>query len=101
MCIKGEMSVEPAPKVYLQNRLSRCRAKIEELDVVLNSKRKSGALRLPTVPIGRRCSSRYVTCAGREAEQLKKLVAAYSSDTTLGNVNEVLDVSLPAVNVDA
>ncbi|KAI0662254.1 hypothetical protein C8Q70DRAFT_963999 [Cubamyces menziesii] len=67
----GEMSVEPAPKVYLQNRLSRCRAKIEELDVVLNSKR-------------------------REAEQLKKLVAAYSSDTTLGNVNEVLDNYLDA-----
>ncbi|KAH9890020.1 hypothetical protein C8Q73DRAFT_706343 [Cubamyces lactineus] len=67
----GEMSVEPAPKVYLQNRLSRCRAKIEELDVVLTSKR-------------------------REAEQLKKLVAAYSSNATLGNVNEVLDNYLDA-----
>ncbi|KAI0328863.1 hypothetical protein GY45DRAFT_1325708 [Cubamyces sp. BRFM 1775] len=67
----GDMSVEPAPKVYLQNRLSRCRAKIEELDVVLTSKR-------------------------REAEQLKKLVAAYSSDATLGNVTEVLDNYLDA-----
>ncbi|KAI0669220.1 hypothetical protein C8Q78DRAFT_1042286 [Trametes maxima] len=67
----GDMSVEPAPKVYLQNRLSRCRAKLQELEPVLTSKRK-------------------------EAEQLAKLVAAYSSNHTLGNPDEVLDNYLDA-----
>lgn len=43
---KGDMSVEPASKVYLQNRLSRCRAKLEELDPVLSSKRACGTVRL-------------------------------------------------------
>ncbi|OJT08068.1 Protein BZZ1 [Trametes pubescens] len=67
----GDMSVEPTPKVYLQNRLSRCKAKLLELDPVLASKR-------------------------REAEQLEKLVAAYTSDETLGNAGEVLDNYLDA-----
>ncbi|EIW59085.1 uncharacterized protein TRAVEDRAFT_122627 [Trametes versicolor FP-101664 SS1] len=67
----GDMSVEPTPKVYLQNRLSRCKAKLMELDPVLASKR-------------------------REAEQLEKLVAAYTSDETLGNPGEVLDNYLDA-----
>ena len=40
---QGEMSVDPAPKVYLQNRLSKCRSKLQELDPVLSAKRKCGA----------------------------------------------------------
>ncbi|KAI0647754.1 hypothetical protein C8Q79DRAFT_951721 [Trametes meyenii] len=67
----GDMSVEPAPKVYLQNRLSRCRTKLQELEPVLASKRK-------------------------EAEQLAKLVTAYSTNNTLGNPEEVLDNYLDA-----
>ncbi|KAI0357415.1 hypothetical protein OH77DRAFT_1450808 [Trametes cingulata] len=67
----GDMSLEPAPKVYLQNRLSRCRAKLQELEPVLSSKRK-------------------------EAEQLSKVVSAYSTDSSLGNVDEVLDNYLDA-----
>ena len=43
-CYQGGMSVEPAPKVYLQNRLSRCRGKLQELEPVLTSKRKCGTL---------------------------------------------------------
>ena len=35
------MSVEPAPKVYLQNRLGKCRGKVLELDPVIESKRPS------------------------------------------------------------
>ena len=37
--VKGEISVEAAPKVYLQNRLNRCRTKVQELEPVLTSKR--------------------------------------------------------------
>ncbi|KAJ2988591.1 hypothetical protein NUW54_g7971 [Trametes sanguinea] len=68
---KGTMSVEPAPKVYLQNRLSKCRAKLQELEPVLSSKQK-------------------------EADQLRKLVDTYTSNSTLGDPNEVLDNYLDA-----
>ncbi|TFK86863.1 hypothetical protein K466DRAFT_663436 [Polyporus arcularius HHB13444] len=67
----GEMSVEPAPKVYLQNRLGKCRSKFEELEPVLTSKRK-------------------------ETDQLVKLVEAYSANASLGDADEVLDNYLDA-----
>ncbi|KAL7280164.1 hypothetical protein ACG7TL_006583 [Trametes sanguinea] len=67
----GNMSVEPAPKVYLQNRLSKCRTKLQELEPVLSSKQK-------------------------EADQLRKLVDTYTSNSTLGDPNEVLDNYLDA-----
>lgn len=41
------MSVERAAKVYLQNRLTRCRSKHQELEPVLTSKRKCGTLGPP------------------------------------------------------
>lgn len=34
------MSVDYAPKVYLQNRLSKSRAKLQELKPLLDAKRK-------------------------------------------------------------
>lgn len=36
---KDNMSVEPAPKVYLQNKLLRCREKLQELQSLLTVKR--------------------------------------------------------------
>ncbi|KAI0726436.1 hypothetical protein C8Q72DRAFT_846029 [Fomitopsis betulina] len=37
----GDMVVEPpAPKIYLQNRLTKCRTKLDELRLVIASKRK-------------------------------------------------------------
>ena len=35
-----------------------------------------------------------MTLAGQEAEQLGKLVEAYTADASLGNIDEVLDVSI-------
>lgn len=36
------MVVEPpAPKIYLQNRLTKCRTKLDELRLVIASKRES------------------------------------------------------------
>ncbi|KAI0769881.1 hypothetical protein C8Q74DRAFT_1271721 [Fomes fomentarius] len=67
----GDMSVERAAKVYLQNRLTRCRSKHQELEPVLTSKRK-------------------------DVGQLEKLVSAYSANATLGNADEVLDNYLDA-----
>lgn len=65
---QSEMSIEPAPKVYLQNRLSRCRQKLEELNPVLRSKQL-------------------------EVEKLANLASAYAQDHGLGNADEVAEVS--------
>ncbi|PCH40000.1 hypothetical protein WOLCODRAFT_136602 [Wolfiporia cocos MD-104 SS10] len=66
-----EMSVEPAPKVYLQNRLSKSRTSLSELQTVISAKK-------------------------RDVEQLAKMMSAYSADPKLGNVDEVSDNYLEA-----
>ena len=33
------MSIEPAPKVYLQNRLAKCKQKLQELEPIIKMKR--------------------------------------------------------------
>ena len=33
------MSIEPAPKIFLQNKLRQCREKLQELAPVMDSKR--------------------------------------------------------------
>ena len=39
--LQGDMIVEPqAPKIYLQNRLTKCRSKLDELRPVITSKRQ-------------------------------------------------------------
>ncbi|KAL4250780.1 hypothetical protein ABKN59_006093 [Abortiporus biennis] len=67
----GEMVIEPSPKIYLQNRLAKCRQKLEELLPTMEAKRK-------------------------EVNQLAKLVEAYSKDTSLGKVDDVSDNYLEA-----
>ncbi|KII86660.1 hypothetical protein PLICRDRAFT_55576 [Plicaturopsis crispa FD-325 SS-3] len=66
-----EMNIEPAPKVFLQNKLIRCQNKLAELRPVLDAKR-------------------------RDVEQLSKLVYAYEADHSLGNAEEVMDSFLEA-----
>ncbi|TDL17213.1 hypothetical protein BD410DRAFT_776337 [Rickenella mellea] len=61
---KGEMSVDPEPKVFLQNKLSKCRAKMDELTPLISSKQK-------------------------EVDKTTQLVEAYSGDPKLGNIDEV------------
>ncbi len=34
------MNVDPAPKVYLQNRLAKCKQKLLEVQPVIDAKRK-------------------------------------------------------------
>ncbi|EKM51975.1 uncharacterized protein PHACADRAFT_212588 [Phanerochaete carnosa HHB-10118-sp] len=67
----SDMSVEPAPKVYLQNRLAKCKQKLQELEPVMKVKRQ-------------------------EVEQASKLVSTYTEKPTLGNVEEVSDAYLDA-----
>jgi len=66
-----EMSIEPAPKVFLQNKLSRCRVKLEEVTALVESKR-------------------------RESAQLSNLVVAYTHDHSLGNVDDISNDYLEA-----
>ncbi|KIJ42343.1 hypothetical protein M422DRAFT_254412, partial [Sphaerobolus stellatus SS14] len=61
----GDVSVEPSPKVFLQNKLSRCKAKLKELGPLLGSKET-------------------------ESEKLQQLVQSYTEDEpSLGNLEEV------------
>ncbi|KAJ7095722.1 hypothetical protein B0H15DRAFT_826828 [Mycena belliarum] len=65
------MSVEPAPKVFLQNKLSRSRAKLQELGPLIEGKR-------------------------REQDQYSKLFTAYDADHSLGNVDDISENYLEA-----
>ncbi|GJE88388.1 hypothetical protein PsYK624_044710 [Phanerochaete sordida] len=64
-----DMSTEPAPKVYLQNRLAKCKQKLQELEPIIKMKRQ-------------------------EVDQLAKLVSTYTEKPSLGNVDEVSDAYL-------
>ncbi|KAJ6525279.1 hypothetical protein DFH09DRAFT_1188777 [Mycena vulgaris] len=65
------MSVEPAPKVFLQNKLTRSRAKLQELSPVMEGKR-------------------------RELEQLSSLFMAYDADHSLGKIDDISENYLDA-----
>ncbi|KAF7314469.1 hypothetical protein MKEN_00919900 [Mycena kentingensis (nom. inval.)] len=58
------MNIEPTPKVFLQNKLSRARAKLNELDPVLVAKR-------------------------RDQDQLLDVFMAYEADSSLGDPADV------------
>ncbi|KAK7048535.1 hypothetical protein R3P38DRAFT_1868987 [Favolaschia claudopus] len=65
------MSVEPAPKVFLQNKLSRSRGKLQELGPLMDSKR-------------------------RDQDKLSDLFVAYDADHSLGNDNDISEAYLDA-----
>ncbi|KAK0221763.1 hypothetical protein IW262DRAFT_1375858 [Armillaria fumosa] len=60
------LSVDPAPKVFLQNKLNKCRSKLQELRPVIDNKK-------------------------REVEQFAKLEAAYDAERSLGNADEITE----------
>ncbi|KAF7795164.1 hypothetical protein EIP86_006313 [Pleurotus ostreatoroseus] len=66
-----DMSVEPVPKVYLQNRLSKCKDKLQEIQAHIALKRK-------------------------EVDQLQKLIQTYTQDRSLGDPDTVADNYLEA-----
>ncbi|KAG7088275.1 hypothetical protein E1B28_012288 [Marasmius oreades] len=59
-----DMNVEQIPKVFLQNKLRRSQNKLQELGALLDGK-------------------------AREQDQLQKLVAAYATDKSLGNIDDI------------
>ncbi|KZT27410.1 hypothetical protein NEOLEDRAFT_1240354 [Neolentinus lepideus HHB14362 ss-1] len=67
----GDVSVESGPKVFLQNKLSKSRAKLQELAPLLESKRD-------------------------EVARFFQLFASYTGDRSLGNTEEISDDYLDA-----
>ncbi|KAI0322418.1 hypothetical protein OF83DRAFT_1161259 [Amylostereum chailletii] len=67
----GEISVEGAPKIYLQNKLGRSRAKLQELSPLLESKKK-------------------------EADHAMNVVNAYENNQSLGSVDDAMETYLEA-----
>ncbi|KZV73725.1 hypothetical protein PENSPDRAFT_732757 [Peniophora sp. CONT] len=67
----SDMSVEYTPKVYLQNRLTKSRAKLQELKPLLDAKR-------------------------RDAEQARKVLDAYEANHSLGSADEAMETYLEA-----
>ncbi|KAJ6475039.1 hypothetical protein C8R47DRAFT_1143339 [Mycena vitilis] len=65
------MSVESAPKVFLQNKLNRTRTKLQELGPLMDGKR-------------------------REQDQLSSLFVAYDADHSLGNTEDISETYLDA-----
>ncbi|KAF9005437.1 hypothetical protein BDQ17DRAFT_1389780 [Cyathus striatus] len=65
------MNTEPSPKVFLQNKLSKCSLQLQELQSILNTKR-------------------------RELDQLSQRVSQYKPDHLLGEVDKLTDNHLEA-----
>lgn len=61
----------PEPKVFLQNKLARSRARLAEIGPQIESKR-------------------------REVSGLDNLTQAYSKNEALGDADEVMEVGLPS-----
>ncbi|KAG1765917.1 hypothetical protein EDD22DRAFT_1013394 [Suillus occidentalis] len=67
----GEISIDPAPKIFLQNKLARSRAKLRDLNPALVKQRT-------------------------DAERYRVMLAAYATDNTLGDIsamNSYLDTA--------
>ncbi|KAF8558331.1 hypothetical protein OG21DRAFT_1475027 [Imleria badia] len=62
----GEICLETSPKVFLQNKLARSRGKLQELESDLGAKRD-------------------------EVEKYSNLIASYSADNTLGNIDDAVN----------
>ncbi|KAG2010325.1 hypothetical protein CC2G_013159 [Coprinopsis cinerea AmutBmut pab1-1] len=65
------MSVEPVPKVFIQNKLRRCKEKLQELQPLINAKKS-------------------------EVGQLERQVQGYQPDHQLGKIDDLVDSYLEA-----
>ncbi|KAL5519895.1 hypothetical protein ACEPAG_1555 [Sanghuangporus baumii] len=67
----GEIVVEPEPKVVLQNKLSRCREKLEEINGLIDAQRK-------------------------DVDKLSNILSTYSNNRSLGSVDDIMNDYLGA-----
>ncbi|KIO29728.1 hypothetical protein M407DRAFT_21153 [Tulasnella calospora MUT 4182] len=69
----GVISVEPTPKVYLQNKLAKAQSKLDEVRALEKTKE-------------------------RDANQLRQLVSSYQANPKLGDVDDVMNDYLDAAH---
>jgi hypothetical protein len=80
------MSVEPAPKIFLQNKLSRCRSKLQELQPLITAKRTSLRHKYHF-----QCS--YKRHAESDFNRLSSQLDSFTKDYTKDDIDDLVDVS--------
>lgn len=81
---QDEFCLEPSPKVFLQNKHARSWTKLQELESVLNGKREKCIL------VNVKMMSHTLT--GNEAAKYVDLIASYSADNALANIDDAVNV---------
>ena len=81
------MSVEPEPKVFLQNKLARSQERLEELQPIIETKREAFNELLVS---GSQYTDHWIP--EREAKKLYDLADSYAKNPKLGPVDSAIDV---------
>lgn len=83
------MSVEPTPKVYLQNKLAKAQGKLDEVTALEKTKGE-----VPTFLLTMRAplTDPEYGFLERDANQLRQLVSSYQANPKLGDVDDVMNV---------
>jgi hypothetical protein len=81
--------VEAAPKVFLQNKLTKSQLKLKELGPIITNKRERAVL--PKI-------HKINVLIEREFDQLTGLSEAYNADRALEDIDKIADVSCSLQN---
>jgi len=81
---QSDLNTEPTPKIFLQNKLTLCRSKLQELVPPVAAKRKSSSA-VPSLEAAKQI-------AGKELNQLTGQLSSYKVDHTVGSIDELSDV---------
>lgn len=79
------MSVDPVPKVFIQNKLRKCREKLQELQPIISSQSKSPCPRINS-------QSQLLQISEGEASQTARSIEGYRPDHSVGTIDELTDV---------
>ena len=88
----GEMVVEPEPKIVLQNKLSRCREKLQAVNSQVNSQ---------STPMSAYCRADWpieISKLGNDVNKLSNVLGTYMSNRNLGSVDDIMDVSVSLIS---
>lgn len=75
--------------MFLQNKLTKCRAKLQELNTLIEAKSESQ-------PLGSDNTDAHDWNQGRDSDKLTKIVDTYINDRSLGSVDDIMNVSAEA-----
>ena len=88
------MSIEPAPKIVMQNKLRRSREKLAELMPLIQDKRESSC-----PAICRPIDIFYPSWSGSELNKLSTRISSYCADHLAGEIDDLTDVIYTAWSV--